>query len=217
MSASSVLMSAGSISVRLGATRPARNLFQYWNNAIDPSNFMLLLRAICRLCAIGEQKGAPRRFVWLPEQVACQPASAVVHRPGTLRLTKGFDCAGDRRDGTSTVTPRSGRQTGPEAPKSKDLGVSGGSTSRSRETLDGFSFAAARRSRYMQTTHAPDLPRNERIACETSGRSASARAAARAEPAFNLPPVVLALIGICVAVHVVSALPAHRQASSCHC
>ena len=39
---------------------PARNLFQYWNNAIDPSSFMFLLRAICRLCAIGEQKGAPR-------------------------------------------------------------------------------------------------------------------------------------------------------------
>src|SRR5258707_1294393 len=40
VSASSVLMSAGSISVRLGAARPARSLFQYWNNAIDPSSFM---------------------------------------------------------------------------------------------------------------------------------------------------------------------------------
>ena len=37
------------------------------------------------------------------------------------------------------------------------------------------------------------------------GRSARATPAGAAEPVFNLPPVVLALIGICVAVHLVSA------------
>jgi membrane associated rhomboid family serine protease len=55
----------------------------------------------------------------------------------------------------------------------------------------------------MHTTNAPDLPRMS----ESPGNQADeARAPEprRAEPAFNLPPVVLALIGICVAVHIVS-------------
>ena len=43
-----------------------------------------------------------------------------------------------------------------------------------------------------------DSPRNQ-------GHETPAPERRRREPAFNLPPVVLALIGICVAVHIVSA------------
>ena len=39
---------------------------------------------------------------------------------------------------------------------------------------------------------------------ETRDEQPQRRKRRRAEPVFNLPPVVLALIGICVAVHLVS-------------
>jgi membrane associated rhomboid family serine protease len=56
----------------------------------------------------------------------------------------------------------------------------------------------------MHTTNAPDLPRMSESPANQRDE-ARAPEPRRAEPAFNLPPVVLALIGICVAVHVVSA------------
>src|SRR5258705_7865679 len=56
----------------------------------------------------------------------------------------------------------------------------------------------------MQATIAPDLSRMSESP-GNRGDEATAPEPRRAEPAFNLPPVVLALIGICVAVHIVSA------------
>jgi membrane associated rhomboid family serine protease len=70
--------------------------------------------------------------------------------------------------------------------------------------LDGFSFAAARRSRYMRRSFLTDLPRRMSESPGNDADKAREPAPRRSEPAFNLPPVVLALIGICVAVHLVS-------------
>jgi hypothetical protein len=68
----------------------------------------------------------------------------VVHRSGALRLKKGFDCAEPEEVAhKSHSTERTADGAG-STKKSKDLGVSGGSTGRSRETLDGFFFDSHR-------------------------------------------------------------------------
>ena len=93
VSARFALMSAGSISVRLGAGRLPRSLFQYWNKDVDFSCFMSCCpRSVQWLCHRRTDGNPPMTF--MEDGAGCVPArSAVLHGPGRLRLTIGFHCA----------------------------------------------------------------------------------------------------------------------------
>ena len=143
-------MSAGSISVRMGAVRPARNLFQYWNNAIDPSSFMCVLRAFRRLMCHRRTEGAPSDGLYDFRSRLRASLLGGCSRLGAVKVNQWFRLCRSLRHGTSKpLHGVAGR--GRRKPEVKSFsGWAGGSTSRPGETLDGFSFAANARARYMR-------------------------------------------------------------------
>ena len=129
---------------------------------------------------------------------------AVVHRSGALRLTNGFRCA---LAGEMAHRHHSTGRTADGAGSTKVKRILGGERGLDRPFKGNlgrlFFCGGAPCALHADVTFSPDLPCNERIAWESTGRAAPEPR--RSEPVFNLPPVVLALIGICVAVHIVSA------------
>jgi hypothetical protein len=86
-------MSAGSISVRLGAGLPSRSRFQYWNRLTDASRFMPPRFGLAPIgCFKVKQTGA-RSVVSMRFEAGCVPAGpALVHGRCALRLMSGLCC-----------------------------------------------------------------------------------------------------------------------------